>query len=101
MTLGAPGDVERVDTMESSDEEKRFLHHYNFLPYSTNEAGSSRGTSRREIGHGRLAEKALERMIPDKVAFPYTLRIVSECTSSGGSTSMGSVCGSTLALMDA
>lgn len=101
VTLGSPGDVEKLDSMESDNEEKRFLHHYNFLPYSTNEAGSSRGTSRREIGHGRLAEKALERMIPDKVAFPYTLRIVSECTSSGGSTSMGSVCGSTLALMDA
>ncbi len=101
VTLGSPGDVEKVDSMESNNEEKRFLHHYNFLPYSTNEAGSSRWTSRREIWHGRLAEKALERMIPDKIAFPYTLRIVSECTSSGGSTSMGSVCGSTLALMDA
>lgn len=101
VTLGAPGDVEIVDNMEVSDFEKRYLHHYNFLPYSTNEAGSSRGTSRREIGHGRLAEKALEHMIPDKLSFPYTIRVVSECTSSGGSTSMGSVCGSTLALMDA
>lgn len=101
VTLGAPGDVERIDTMESDDEEKRYMHHYNFLPYSTNEAGSSRGTSRREIGHGRLAEKALEHVIPDKLSFPYTIRVVSECTSSGWSTSMGSVCGSTLALMDA
>ena len=101
VTLGAPGDVERNDTMELDDTEKRYLHHYNFLPYSTNEAGSSRGTSRRETGHGRLAEKALERMIPDKLSFPYTIRVVSECTSSGGSTSMGSVCGSTLGLMDA
>jgi polyribonucleotide nucleotidyltransferase len=101
VTLGSPGDVERVDTMEEDDTEKRYLHHYNFLPYSTNEAWSSRWTSRREVGHGRLAEKALERMIPDKISFPYTIRVVSECTSSGGSTSMGSVCGSTLALMDA
>lgn len=101
VTLGAPGDVEMNDTMELDDYEKRYMHHYNFLPYSTNEAGSSRGTSRREIGHGRLAEKALERMIPDKLSFPYTIRVVSECTSSGGSTSMGSVCGSTLSLMDA
>ena len=99
--MGAPGDIERNDTMELDDTEKRYLHHYNFLPYSTNEAGSSRGTSRRETGHGRLAEKALERMIPDKITFPYTIRVVSECTSSGGSTSMGSVCGSTLGLMDA
>lgn len=96
VTLGSPGDVERVDTMEEDDEEKRYLHHYNMNPYSTNEANSSRGTNRREIGHGRLAEKALERMIPDKLSFPYTIRVVSECTSSGGSTSMGSVCGSTL-----
>lgn len=90
-----------IDSMEEDRTEKRYLHHYNFLPYSTGEAGTSRGTSRREIGHGRLAEKALERMIPDKITFPYTIRIVSECLSSGGSTSMGSVCGSTLSLMDA
>lgn len=70
-------------------------------PYSTGEAMGTRGTNRREIGHGRLAEKALERMIPDKITFPYTVRVVSECASSGGSTSMGSVCGSTLGLMDA
>jgi polyribonucleotide nucleotidyltransferase len=101
VTFGAPGDVEMVDNMEQTDGENRYMHHYNFLPYSTNEAGSSRGTSRREIGHGRLAEKALEHMLPDKLSFPYTIRVVSECTASGGSTSMGSVCGSTLALMDA
>ncbi len=100
ITLGSPGDVERVDTMEEDDEEKRYLHHYNMNPYSTNEPNSSRGTNRREIGHGRLAEKALERMIPDKLTFPYTIRVVSECTSSGGSTSMWAVCGSTLSLMD-
>lgn len=101
VTLGSPGDVEMLDTMEEDDFEKRYIHHYNMLPYSTGEAGSSRGTSRRETGHGRLAEKALERMIPDKITFPYTIRVVSECLSSGGSTSMGSVCGSTLGLMDA
>lgn len=101
VTLGAPGDVEMLDTMEEDDLEKRYIHHYNMHPYSTGEANSSRGTNRREVGHGRLAEKALERMIPDKVTFPYTIRVVSECTSSGGSTSMGSVCGSTLSLMDA
>lgn len=83
VTLGSPGDVEMLDTMEEDDVEKRYIHHYNMLPYSTGEAGSSRGTSRREVGHGRLAEKALERMIPDKVTFPYTVRVVSECTSSG------------------
>lgn len=101
VTLGSPGDTEMVDTMEEDDVEKRYMHHYNMHPYSTGEANSSRGTNRREVGHGRLAEKALERMIPDKITFPYTIRVVSECTSSGGSTSMGSVCGSTLALMDA
>ncbi|MEI7477321.1 MAG: hypothetical protein WCJ81_02040 [bacterium] len=87
--------------MESDDEKKTYIHHYNMAPYSTNEANSSRGTNRREVGHGRLAEKALEHMIPSKESFPYTIRVVSECASSGGSTSMGSVCGSTLALMDA
>lgn len=101
VTLGAPSDVEMVDTMEYSDLKKRYLHHYNMQPFSTNEPNTSRGTNRREIGHGRLAEKALEHMLPDKVSFPYTIRVVSECLSSGGSTSMGSVCGSTLALMDA
>lgn len=101
VTLGAPSDVEMVDTMEYSDIKKRYLHHYNMQPFSTNEPNTSRGTNRREIGHGRLAEKALEHMLPDKVSFPYTIRVVSECLSSGGSTSMGSVCGSTLALMDA
>ncbi len=101
VTLGSPGDVQMLDTMEEDGAEDRYMHHYNFLPYSTGEAGTSRGTSRREIGHGHLAQKALERMIPDKVTFPYTVRVVSECLSSGGSTSMGSVCGSTLSLMDA
>lgn len=101
VTLGSPGDSENVDTMESDDEVKRYMHHYNMPPFSTNEAMGTRGSNRREIGHGRLAEKALEFMIPSKEAFPYTIRVVSECLSSWGSTSMGSVCGSTLALMDA
>ncbi|HMT26865.1 MAG TPA: polyribonucleotide nucleotidyltransferase, partial [Candidatus Absconditabacterales bacterium] len=101
VTLGSIGDVEHIDSMESTDEEKRYMHHYNMAPFSTNEAMGTRGANRREIGHGRLAEKALEFMIPSKDSFPYTIRVVSECLSSGGSTSMGSVCGSTLALMDA
>ena len=87
--------------MENNDVQRRYFHHYNFPPFSTGEAKGIRGVGRREIGHGRLAEKALERMIPDKTEFPYTIRVVSECLSSGGSTSMGSVCGSTLSLMDA
>ena len=83
VTLGSPGDVEMLDSMEEDDQEKRYMHHYNMAPYSTGEAQSTRGTNRREVGHGRLAEKALERMIPDKVTFPYTIRVVSECLSSG------------------
>ncbi len=80
---------------------KRFLHHYNFPPFSVGELGSSRGPSRREIGHGNLAEKALRNLIPDEEDFPYTIRIVSDVLSSNGSTSMGSVCASSLALFDA
>lgn len=87
--------------MENDGIHQRYIHHYNFPPYSTHEAKVMRGTGRREIGHGRLAEKALERMIPIQADFPYTIRVVSECLGSGGSTSMGSVCGSTLGLMDA
>lgn len=87
--------------MEEDDTKQRYIHQYNFPPFSTNEAKASRGPGRREIGHGKLAEKALERMIPSKEEFPYTIRAVSDCLGSGGSTSMGSVCGSTLALMDA
>lgn len=100
-TLGSVGDAEMLDTMENDQQEKRYMHHYNMAPFSTNEAQGTRGTNRREIWHGRLAEKALEFIIPDKATFPYTIRVVSECLSSGGSTSMGSVCGSTLSLMDA
>lgn len=97
-TLGTPGDAQRLYTLQPEDE-KRYIHHYNFPPYSTGEAYPMRGPKRREIGHGALAERALQPVIPDE--FPYTLRLVSEAVSSNGSTSMGSVCGSTLALMDA
>ena len=87
--------------MENHNIHQSYIHHYNFPPFSVGEAKGMRGTGRREIGHGRLAEKALEKMIPSHTEFPYTIRLVSECLGSGGSTSMGSVCGSTLALMDA
>ena len=101
VTLGGPTDYLVLDDMEHNDVQQRYFHHYNFPPFSTGEAKAMRGTGRREIGHGRLAEKALEFMIPSKESFPYSIRVVSECLWSGGSTSMGSVCGSTLALMDA
>ena len=101
VTLGGPTDYLILDDMEHNDVQQRYFHHYNFPPFSTGEAKAMRGTGRREIGHGRLAEKALEFMIPSKESFPYSIRVVSECLGSGGSTSMGSVCGSTLALMDA
>lgn len=99
-TLGAMGDVQILDGLWE-DEFKRYIHHYNFPQYSVGEARSSRGPGRREIGHGHLAERALEPMIPADDDFPYTLRLVSEVMSSNGSSSMASVCGSTLALMDA
>lgn len=101
VTLGGPMDYLVLDDMENNDIQQRYFHHYNFPPFSTGEAKAMRGTGRREIGHGRLAEKSLEFMIPSKEVFPYSIRVVSECLGSGGSTSMGSVCGSTLALMDA
>ncbi len=100
LTLGAPGDAQVVDGIEVK-EDKRYIHHYNFPPFSTGETGRTGGMNRRAIGHGALAEKALIPMIPAKEVFPYTIRIVSEALSSNGSTSMASVCGSTLALMDA
>ena len=100
VTLGAMGDVQVLDGL-SNEDTKRYMHHYNFPPYSTGEAKPMRGPGRREIGHGALAERALEPMIPSVEEFPYCLRLVSEVMSSNGSTSQASVCGSTLALMDA
>jgi polyribonucleotide nucleotidyltransferase len=99
-TLGTPREVQTLDDL-SPDEVKRYIHHYNFPPYSTGEARPMRGPKRREIGHGALAERALLPVIPDEQIFPYTIRVVSEVMSSNGSTSMASVCGSTLCLMDA
>lgn len=99
-TLGAIGDEQILDDL-GVDESKRYMHHYNFPPYSTGEARPLRAPSRREIGHGALAERALEPMIPDEKVFPYTIRLVSEVLESNGSSSMASVCGSTLSLMDA
>ncbi|HWL65899.1 MAG TPA: polyribonucleotide nucleotidyltransferase, partial [Actinomycetota bacterium] len=99
-TLGMQRMEQMVDDL-SLDESKRYMHHYNFPPYSTGEAGFMRGPKRREIGHGALAEKALLPLIPSKEDFPYAIRVVSEILSSNGSTSMASVCGSSLALMDA
>lgn len=100
LTLGALGDVQILDGLDL-EETKRYMHHYNFPGYSVGEAKTSRGPGRREIGHGALAEKALEPVIPSQEEFPYTMRLVSEVLMSNGSTSQGSVCASTLALMDA
>ncbi len=99
-TLGAPGAAQIVDSMDE-DEVKRFMHHYNFPPYSVGEVKPLRGPSRRDIGHGDLAERALLPVIPDKENFPYTIWVVSEIFSCNGSSSMASVCGSTLSLMHA
>jgi len=99
-TLGSLGERQELDTIEP-EEFKRFIHHYNFPPFSTGEVRPLRAPSRREIGHGALAERALEPVIPSEEDFPYTIRLVSEVLSSNGSTSMASVCGSTLSLMDA
>lgn len=101
VTLGCPSDFLIFDDMENDGIKQRYFHHYNFPPFSVWEAKAMRWTGRREIWHGRLAEKALERMIPSKDEFPYIIRLVSECLGSWWSTSMGSVCGSTLSLMDA
>ncbi len=100
LTLGGPGDSQVIDGMELQTK-KRFMHHYNFPPFSSGETGRIGSTNRRMIGHGALAEKALLPILPPKESFPYTIRIVSEALASNGSTSMGSVCGSSLALMDA
>ncbi len=100
VTLGTPGDAQEMDDLHP-DEKKRYLHHYNMPPYSVGETKPMRSPGRREVGHGALAERALIPVLPAKEDFPYVLRVVSEVLSSNGSTSMGSVCGSTLALMDA
>ena len=100
LTLGSPGDALSLNTIEDPETDERFMHHYNFPPYSTGEVGRIGSPKRREIGHGALAEKALRNVLPSQDDFPYTMRLVSECFASNGSTSMGSVCASTLALMD-
>lgn len=100
ITLGAPSEEQLLDTMETSGK-KRFMHHYNFPGFSIGEVKPLRGPGRRDIGHGALAEKAVSPLIPSKDEFPYTIRVVSEVLSSNGSSSMGSICGSSLALMDA
>jgi polyribonucleotide nucleotidyltransferase len=99
-TLGTPREEQKLDTLRPEDT-KRYIHHYNFPPFSTGETWPMRGPRRREIGHGALAETALLPVLPPEEEFPYTLRIVSEVLSSNGSTSMASVCGSTLSMMDA
>ncbi|MED4202573.1 polyribonucleotide nucleotidyltransferase [Neobacillus mesonae] len=99
-TLGAMGDVQILDGL-GIEEEKRWMHHYNFPSFSVGETGPIRGPGRREIGHGALGERALEPVIPSENDFPYTIRVVSEVLESNGSTSQASICGSTLALMDA
>jgi polyribonucleotide nucleotidyltransferase len=100
VTLGSTAEEQRLDSIGPEDR-KRYIHHYNFPPFSVGEVRRLRGTSRRDIGHGALAERALLAVIPSAEEFPYTMRLVSEVVSSNGSTSMASVCGSTLALMDA
>lgn len=100
LTLGGPEAAQMIDTMEERDVKKHFMHHYNFPPFSVGETGRVGGFNRRMIGHGALAEKALVPIIPAKEIFPYTIRLVSETMSSNGSSSMGSVCASTLAMMD-
>lgn len=100
LTLGGPDDAQMIDTIESQDLKKRFIHHYNFPPFSVGETGRVGGFNRRMIGHGALAEKAIAPVIPSQADFPYTIRLVSETLSSNGSSSMGSVCASIIALMD-
>jgi len=100
VTLGSGGDRQRIDTV-NFDASKRYTHHYNFPPYSVGEVRFMRGASRREIGHGALAEKAVEPVLPDEERFPYTIRVVSEVTESNASSSMASTCGSSMALMAA
>ncbi len=100
LTLAGPGSAQTIDTIEEQDMKKSFMHHYNFPPFSVGEVGRVGGQNRRMIGHGALAEKALKAVIPAQADFPYTIRLVSETLASNGSSSMGSVCASSLALMD-
>src|SRR6266853_1413378 len=100
-TLGTKDDEQRIELLDSSESSKRFMLHYNFPPFSVGEVGFMRGAGRREIGHGALAERALAAVIPDDKTFPYTMRVVSDILESNGSSSMASVCGATLSLMDA
>jgi polyribonucleotide nucleotidyltransferase len=100
LTLGGPEAAQTIDTADEAGESKRFMHHYNFPPFSVGETGRVGGFNRRMVGHGALAEKALLPVIPPATTFPYTIRLVSETLASNGSSSMGSVCASTLALMD-
>lgn len=101
LTLGGPGDAQLLDTIEFQDTKKTFMLHYNFPPFSVGETGRVGGFNRRMTGHGALAEKSLRAVLPAKDVFPYTIRIVSECLASNGSTSMATVCAGTVALMDA
>jgi len=100
-TLGTKDDEQRIELLDPTETSKRWMLHYNFPPFSVGEVGFMRGAGRREIGHGALAERALSAVIPDEKAFPYTLRVVSDILESNGSSSMASVCGATLSLMDA
>jgi polyribonucleotide nucleotidyltransferase len=101
VTLGTKEDEQRIELLEPGEASKRFMLHYNFPPFSVGEVGFMRGPGRREIGHGALAERALTALIPDEESFPYTLRVVSDILESNGSSSMATVCGASLALMDA
>jgi polyribonucleotide nucleotidyltransferase len=101
VTLGTKEDEQRIELLEPGEATKRFMLHYNFPPFSVGEVGFMRGPGRREIGHGALAERALTALIPDEQIFPYTLRVVSDILESNGSSSMATVCGASLALMDA
>ena len=101
VTLGTKDDEQRVEMLDPAETSKRFMLHYNFPPFSVGEVGFMRGPGRREIGHGALAQRALSPVIPDEETFPYTLRVVSDILESNGSSSMATVCGGSLALMDA
>jgi polyribonucleotide nucleotidyltransferase len=101
VTLGSPGDAQILDEMTENDTKKSYMHFYSAPPYAYGEPGRFGGTGRREIGHGALAEKALIPVLPEKELFPYTILVVSEVMGSNGSSSMGSTCGSTLALLNA